>query len=68
MDGYRRRHTRGEGSSMSNQNLRILPPILRNKHPRAASTFTPQNLLREARRQKGIPDTRVPEVDRKSVV
>lgn len=49
-------------SGMSNSNLRTLPPILRDKHTRAASAFTPQNLLREARRQKGIPDTPVPEV------
>ena len=47
---------------MSNHNLRALPPILRDKHPGAASAFTPENLLREARRQKNIPNTRVPEV------
>jgi uridine phosphorylase len=47
---------------MSNHNLRALPPILRDKHPGAASAFTPQNLLREACRQKDIPDTPVPEV------
>jgi uridine phosphorylase len=47
---------------MSNRNLCTLPPILRAKHPQAASAFTPQSLLREARRQKGIPDTPVPEV------
>lgn len=41
---------------------RTLPPILRDKYPSAASAFTPQNLLREARRQKGVPDTPVPEV------
>lgn len=43
-------------------NLRNQPPILRDKHPGAASEFTPQNLLREARRQKGIPETPVPVV------
>lgn len=47
---------------MSNDTLRVLPPILRHKHPRAASAFTPQNLLREARRQNGTPNTPVPEV------
>ncbi|ACL57687.1 nucleoside phosphorylase [Methylobacterium nodulans] len=47
---------------MSNRNLRVLPPILRGKHHGAASAFTPENLLREARRQKGLPDTPVPEV------
>lgn len=49
-------------NGMSNHNLRALPPILRDKHPKAASAFTPQNLLREARRQKDLPDTPVPEV------
>jgi len=39
-----------------------LPPILRAKHPRSASTFTPESLLREARRQKEVPDLPVPEV------
>lgn len=39
-----------------------LPPILRDKHHGAASAFTPESLLREARRQKSLPDTPVPEV------
>lgn len=47
---------------MSDHNLRSLPPILRDKHPQAASAFTPQNLLREAHRQKALPDAPVPEV------
>lgn len=47
---------------MSDHNLRVPPPILRAKFPQAASTFTPQNLLREARRQKSLPDTLVPEI------
>ena len=34
----------------------------RDKHYDAPSTFTPESLLREARRQKGILDTAVPEV------
>ncbi|MGH1571817.1 nucleoside phosphorylase [Methylobacterium sp. P31] len=38
------------------------PPILRDKHYRAASAFTPQNLLREARRQKAIAGAAVPDV------
>jgi uridine phosphorylase len=38
------------------------PPILRDKHPDAPSAFTPEGLLREARRQKNIPDAAVPEV------
>jgi uridine phosphorylase len=39
-----------------------LPPILANKHHRAPSAFTPENLLREARRQKGLASTPVPDV------
>jgi uridine phosphorylase len=37
-------------------------PILANKHYEASSTFTPENLLREARRQKGIKAAHVPAV------
>jgi uridine phosphorylase len=39
-----------------------LPPILRDKHHDAPSAFTPESLLREARRQKNVPDIAVPEV------
>jgi len=39
-----------------------LPPILRNKHPASPSAFTPESLLREARRQKSLPDSPIPEV------
>lgn len=39
-----------------------LPPILRDKHYAAASAFTPENLLREARRQKCLSEAAVPEV------
>jgi uridine phosphorylase len=39
-----------------------LPPIIRGKHHQAPSFFTPENLLREARRQKTIPDLAVPDV------
>lgn len=38
------------------------PPILRRKHHRAASVFTPEALLREARRQKGIDAGVFPEI------
>lgn len=38
------------------------PPILRDEHYGALSAFTPESLLREARRQKKIPDTTAPEV------
>jgi hypothetical protein len=47
---------------MSNSNLPVLPPILRDKHYDAPSTFTPDSLLREARRQKNVPHAPVPEV------
>ena len=39
-----------------------LPPILRDKIAAARSEFTPENLLREARRQKAITVDNVPEV------
>lgn len=38
------------------------PPILRTKAYADASAFTPENLLREARRQKNLPAERVPEI------
>lgn len=37
-------------------------PILADKHVGSVSVFTPQNLLREARRQKGLDDAPVPRV------
>jgi len=38
------------------------PPILRDKHHAEPSTFTPESLLREARRQKGAAAVAVPKV------
>ena len=38
------------------------PPILRGKHHRATSVFTPDALLREARRQKRIEAGGIPEI------
>lgn len=38
------------------------PPILREKEYVAPSTFTPESLLREARRQKSLPVCPMPEV------
>jgi uridine phosphorylase len=38
------------------------PPILLNKHYRDNSVFHPENLLREARRQRGIATGEVPDV------
>jgi uridine phosphorylase len=39
-----------------------VPPILQNKHRSSPSIFRPGALLREARRQKGLPDADVPAV------
>lgn len=41
---------------------RATPPILRAKHYRSASVFSPENLLREARRQKDVRDSPIPDV------
>jgi uridine phosphorylase len=41
---------------------RALPPILRSKHHDSESVFSPENLLREARRQKNLPDSPLPEI------
>ena len=41
---------------------RTVPPILSHKHYDAASAFKPENLLREARRQRKLPDAPVPEI------
>lgn len=39
-----------------------LPPILENKHHAAPAVFKPENLLREARRQRGLPSLPVPDI------
>ena len=39
-----------------------LPPILENKEPKLPSVFLPSALIREARRQKGLPVADVPEI------
>jgi hypothetical protein len=39
-----------------------IPPILSHKHYDAPSAFTPESLLREARRQKGLATAAVPEI------
>jgi uridine phosphorylase len=39
-----------------------LPPIMAGKHFEAPSVFEPENLLREARRQKKLPSVAVPNV------
>jgi uridine phosphorylase len=45
-----------------NKGSRSMPPILADKDFAAASVFVPANLLREARRQKGLPSADVPEI------
>jgi uridine phosphorylase len=42
--------------------LRAPPPILAHKDYEAPSVFEPANLLREARRQKRLPEAAVPEI------
>jgi uridine phosphorylase len=39
-----------------------IPPILMDKHHASPSVFTPEGLLREARRQKALPAAAVPSV------
>jgi hypothetical protein len=39
-----------------------MPPILSHKHYDALSAFTPESLLREARRQKRLSTAPVPEI------
>jgi uridine phosphorylase len=45
-----------------NNGGKSVPPILAGKDFAAASVFEPANLLREARRQKGLPSTDIPEI------
>jgi hypothetical protein len=47
---------------MDDLNLRVLPPILQNKHCDLASAFAPESVLRKARRQKDVPNTPVLEI------
>jgi len=47
---------------MTSRNPAAPPPILANKHPGSPSVFRPENLLREARRQRRLPERPVPEV------
>src|SRR6185436_6853134 len=39
-----------------------MPPLLDNKNPSSPSVFQPAALLREARRQKGLPNVDVPSI------
>jgi len=40
----------------------FIPPLLKHKDYQAPSKFSPENLLREARRQKHIPDGTIPQI------
>jgi len=42
--------------------IKTTPPILADKHWETDAVFRPENLLREARRQKGLPAEPVPDV------
>src|SRR6185437_10261634 len=56
------RRPAGWYGNMSNRSPPSTPPILANKDFKASSVFEPANLLREARRQKGVVSADVPEV------
>jgi uridine phosphorylase len=72
LEPLRRKHSSlpldGFGVSRDNSRMidradpSLLPPILSGKDHGAASVFEPANLLREARRQKLVPEAAVPEV------
>jgi hypothetical protein len=44
------------------QDIANRPPILADKEFAAPSVFEPANLLREARRQKGLTEAKIPEI------
>jgi uridine phosphorylase len=54
--------TTGAAVNWGNSELSKPPPILAGKDFAAPSVFEPENLLREARRQKNLPSAAVPEV------
>ena len=47
---------------MKADNGGAVPPILAQKHYTQPSAFTPESLLREARRQKRLPESSIPEI------
>lgn len=49
-------------TTASQSNNQSNPPILRHKQYNKPSIFTPENLLREARRQKAIPNGMTPTI------
>src|SRR6266404_1437792 len=54
--------TIGAAVNWGNSDVSKQPPILAGKDFAAPSVFQPENLLREARRQKNLPSAAVPEV------
>jgi uridine phosphorylase len=52
----------GQRKVQMRDDIGALPPILRHKDHSAPSVFTPDALLREARRQKGIANGPVPDI------
>src|SRR5437899_1945037 len=46
----------------ADRSMTRLPPILAGKDFAAPSVFEPENLLREARRQRNVSDAAVPEI------
>jgi uridine phosphorylase len=53
---------RNKGSLVMAGNDGAIPPILAQKHYAQPSAFAPENLLREARRQKRIADSSIPKI------
>src|SRR5487761_1678005 len=52
-----------EGRAMPHKQIvASVAPIVSDKHLEDASVFEPENLLREARRQRNLPEGRVPQV------
>jgi hypothetical protein len=56
------RPRRNKGCPMMAGNDGGVPPILAQKHYTEPSAFAPENLLREARRQKRITGSSIPEI------
>jgi uridine phosphorylase len=56
------RRQRNKGNLVMAGNDERVPPILAQKHYTQPSAFTPENLLREARRQKEITGSRIPDI------
>src|SRR5581483_11787708 len=60
--GRRKEAGMSKESTVTASQSAVAPPILAGKHHSAPSAFTAENLLREARRQKGLTAATVPAV------